>query len=112
MYKKKRTQTDLIPRLEGKGSDEWVALDMGNIALHIFSAEAREKYDLEQLWSVGAKFDAETNKPDDSVVQMFERHSIYLSDLKSANEPKEVQEQHAGGGGTNKTWKLPTAIRF
>lgn len=102
MYKKKRASTDLVPRLEGKGSDEWVALDMGNIALHIFSAEAREKYDIEQLWSVGAKFDAETNKPEDAVVQMFERHSVFLADLRSAKEPSVVEEQHAGGG-TNKT---------
>lgn len=97
MYKLKRVKSDLIPRLEGKNSDDWVALDMGNIALHIFSAEAREKYDIEQLWSVGAEFDAESNKPDDDVVKMFERHAIFLSDLEPA------QERQSDGDGKNKT---------
>lgn len=86
MYKLKRTKNDRIPRLEGKGSDDWVALDMGNIALHIFSFEARMKYDIEQLWSVGTEFDAETNKPDNSTVQMYRRHADFLSDLKPAKE--------------------------
>lgn len=97
MYKVKRTQDDLIPRLEGKGSGEWVAMDMGNIALHIFTSEAREKYDIEQLWSVGPEFDAESNKPDDAIVQMFERHAVYLSDLTSAYQSKLTQPTEDGG---------------
>lgn len=86
MYKLKRDETDLFPRLEGKGSEDWVALDLGNIALHIFSRQARKKYDIEQLWSVGAEFDAESNKPDEEIVEMFERHSMFLSDLKPPKE--------------------------
>lgn len=97
MYKLKRAESDLIPRLEGKNSNDWVALDMGNIALHIFSPEAREKYDIEQLWSVGAEFDAETNKPEDDVVQMFERHAVFLSDLKPA------KQRESDGDDKNKT---------
>lgn len=92
MYKLKRAHDDSIPRLEGKGSDDWVALDMGNIALHIFSSKARERYDIEQLWSVGAEFDAESNKPDDAIVQMYERHAIFLSDLRPANDSEKMQQ--------------------
>lgn len=87
MYKAKRSEKDLVPKLEGKGSTEWVALDLGNIALHIFTWETREKYDIEQLWSVGQEYDAESNKPDDEVTQMYERHSRYLADLYPAKKP-------------------------
>lgn len=86
MYKVKRDETDSFPRLEGQGSEDWVALDLGNIALHIFTREARKKYDIEQLWSVGAEFDAESNKPDDAVVEMYERHTEFLRDLKSVKK--------------------------
>lgn len=34
VYKKKRCQSDLIPRIEGKDSGQWVALDLGNIIFH------------------------------------------------------------------------------
>lgn len=54
---------------------------IGNIALHIFSTEAREQYDLESLWTVGPDYDREFNKPNDELVEMYEKHSIYLSDL-------------------------------
>ena len=30
---------------------------LGNIALHIFSKSAREKYDLEVLWTMGEEYD-------------------------------------------------------
>jgi hypothetical protein len=38
------------PQLEGAGSDHWVALDTGNIMIHLMSAEARRYYDLEKAW--------------------------------------------------------------
>ncbi|XP_053602984.1 uncharacterized protein LOC128670964 [Plodia interpunctella] len=81
VYKKKRYQSDLIPRIEGKDSDEWVALDLGNIALHIFSDKARQVYDLETLWSVGPEFDEQMNKKSE-VIDVFENYSSYLKDLK------------------------------
>lgn len=82
IYKMKRNPTDIIPKIEGENSSDWMALDLGNIALHIFSETAREQYDLESLWAVGAKYDRECNKPDEPLVELFERHSVYLSDLK------------------------------
>lgn len=85
LYKLKCAYKDRVPRVEGKGSSEWIALDLGNIALHVFSEEARSKYDLETLWSVGPQFDRETNKPADPLLEMFER-SMFLSDLTPASE--------------------------
>ncbi|XP_062550863.1 uncharacterized protein LOC134215748 [Armigeres subalbatus] len=82
IYKMKRHPTDIIPKIEGENSRDWMALDLGNIALHIFSESAREQYDLESLWAIGAKYDRECNKPDEPLVELFERHSVYLNDLK------------------------------
>ena len=42
-----------LPSIEGQKSRDWMALDLGNIALHIMSPRAREIYDLEYLWAVG-----------------------------------------------------------
>ncbi|KAL0849020.1 hypothetical protein ABMA28_013393 [Loxostege sticticalis] len=80
VYKKKCFKNDPIPRIEGKESNEWMALDLGNIALHIFSEKTREAYDLETLWSVGPEFDDLTNKK--SSTDIFENYSAFLKDLK------------------------------
>lgn len=79
MYKVKMNEGDIIPKIEGKNSDEWMAMDLGNIALHIFSASVRKQYDLEMLWSVGADYDTESNKPSDPIYELFDRHSVPLS---------------------------------
>ncbi|MGA7833648.1 MAG: ribosome silencing factor [Acidimicrobiales bacterium] len=38
-------------RVEGLGDAEWVALDYGDVIVHVFDESAREYYDLEHLWS-------------------------------------------------------------
>lgn len=81
VYKKKCFKSDHIPRIEGKESDEWMALDLGNIALHVFTEKARKAYDLETLWSVGPEYDDKMNK-NSEVVDIFENYSDYLKDLK------------------------------
>lgn len=53
----------------------------GNIALHIFSEDARLQYDIESLWTVGREYDKECNKPDDDLVEMLENHTLFLKDL-------------------------------
>ncbi|XP_058462167.1 uncharacterized protein K12H4.2 [Malaya genurostris] len=82
VFKMKRTSSDIIPKIEGENSREWMALDLGNIALHIFSESAREKYDLESLWAIGSQYDREYNKPQEPLVELLERHSVFLNDLK------------------------------
>jgi ribosome-associated protein len=37
--------------IEGYNSDSWILQDYGDIVLHVFSADAREVYDLEHLWA-------------------------------------------------------------
>lgn len=38
--------------MEGKNECNWVLVDAGDIIVHIFYPEAREKYQLESMWSV------------------------------------------------------------
>ncbi|XP_069698294.1 mitochondrial assembly of ribosomal large subunit protein 1 [Periplaneta americana] len=84
VYKKKRHSYDLIPKIEGKNCKDWMALDLGNIALHIFSRKARPVYDLESLWAIGSQYDLAYNKPDDPLITLIEQHSVYLGDLQPA----------------------------
>ena len=42
---------------EGYRGGTWVLLDYGCIAVHVFSAEAREFYGLERLWRDGKPLD-------------------------------------------------------
>lgn len=86
MYKIKRRKGDLIPKIEGKNSDEWLAMDLGNIALHIFSAKVRKQYDLEMLWSVGPNYDTESNKPENPIFEMFEKHSSLFGQNSQSND--------------------------
>lgn len=37
VYKKKRKEGDIIPRIEGKASNDWIALDLGNLQVEPFS---------------------------------------------------------------------------
>jgi ribosome-associated protein len=36
---------------EGSASSSWILQDFGDIVLHVFTAEARKLYDLENLWA-------------------------------------------------------------
>jgi ribosome-associated protein len=38
-------------RVEGWTAAEWIALDYGDVIVHVFDEAAREYYDLEHLWS-------------------------------------------------------------
>ena len=38
--------------IEGKEGSEWVLLDLGDIILHVMTAQMREFYQLEKLWQV------------------------------------------------------------
>ncbi|PSN37790.1 hypothetical protein C0J52_13364 [Blattella germanica] len=85
VYKRKKKPSDIIPRIEGEHSKDWMALDLGNIALHIFSRSARPVYDLESLWSLGSQYDATFNKPEDPFIALLQKHSICLGDLQPAD---------------------------
>ena len=38
------------PRVEGEDGGDWLAVDCGNVVVHVFTEEARDHYDLEGLW--------------------------------------------------------------
>lgn len=44
-------------RVEGKKDSLWLLIDFGDIIVHIFDQDEREKYNLEKLWSDLAKVD-------------------------------------------------------
>ena len=50
-------QGEHVLRREGYRDGTWVLLDYGCVAVHVFSAEAREFYSLERLWKDGKRVD-------------------------------------------------------
>lgn len=59
-----REDLDRRPRsVEGLGKSEWVLLDFGSIAVHLFSKEAREFYSLERLWSDAGEITFSQDEP-------------------------------------------------
>jgi ribosome-associated protein len=40
-------------RTEGKPSEGWILVDLGDIIVHIFSPDQRNYYKLDELWSQG-----------------------------------------------------------
>ncbi|XP_042867488.1 uncharacterized protein LOC122250204 [Penaeus japonicus] len=70
IYKKKKGKKDPSIICEGK-STNWVALDMGNIALHIMKPDIRLEYDLETLWTVGAQFDDKCQEIEENPLDFF-----------------------------------------
>lgn len=46
-----------VGHIEGHGNGTWVLMDYGVVAVHIFSNEAREFYNLDKLWSDAEQID-------------------------------------------------------
>ena len=46
-----------VGHIEGFGNGTWVLMDYGCVAVHIFSREARDFYNLDKLWSDSENID-------------------------------------------------------
>lgn len=44
---------DLLCKMEGKDTGDWVLIDTGDVIVHVFRPEVREFYDLEKMWQPG-----------------------------------------------------------
>ena len=69
----------------------------GNVALHLFTEELRERYDLESLWSLGPEFDEKCNKRishDDA--DNFEGLDEWAVNVENAMDHQQQQHQYQG----------------
>lgn len=78
MYKLKRHSNDIIPKIEGEKSRDWIAMDLGNIALHIFDEGKRVEIDLESLWCLGEEYEKRIKNKDNK----DEIYAAYLNEAK------------------------------
>lgn len=52
VFQKVKEATGLMPKAqEGKATANWILLDYFDVVVHIFHKEAREYYQLEELWN-------------------------------------------------------------
>ena len=86
---KNRKPSDLLPKIEGsKNNEDWIALDLGNIALHIFTPVTRQYVDLETLWTVGPQYDDLVNEKDTDIIQLLSQFSSSTTTTSSIPKPK------------------------
>ncbi|CAK9814589.1 Mitochondrial assembly of ribosomal large subunit protein 1 [Anthophora plagiata] len=93
VYKLKKYKSDLLPKIEGKNSKNWIALDLGNIALHIFSPSARLLYDLETLWSVGFEYDDKSKSTTDDIMDQYNAFLSNLEPIEDDDNSNKIQEK-------------------
>jgi len=62
-----KRETGTLPGgVEGAGADGWVVLDYLDCVLHVFTAEARERYRLEDLWHEAPRLELDLDPPEAS----------------------------------------------
>jgi ribosomal silencing factor RsfS len=85
--------TSLRPSIEGAdsvetgeaGDDHWMLVDAGSVVVHVFSAEARERYDLEGLWAPGVAL-ARRNPTDAAATMTIDTIRVSEDDLDDLND--------------------------
>jgi ribosome-associated protein len=62
-----KRETGLLPGgVDGAGADGWVVLDYLDCVLHVFTAEARDRYQLEDLWREAPRPQLDLDAPEAS----------------------------------------------
>ena len=60
-----KNDQDLLPGgTDGEGSDGWIVLDYLDAVLHVFTEEARKRYQLEDLWREAPRLELRTSGDD------------------------------------------------
>ena len=58
LKRKNREKYNIRPiAVDGSPSSEWIVVDFGNVIVHILTQDARERYQLEELWSDAEKME-------------------------------------------------------
>lgn len=56
--RKAREEFEIRPvAIDGEKESDWIVIDFGDVMVHVFSQEAREKYNLESLWGDSEKIE-------------------------------------------------------
>lgn len=90
LYKKKQLNSDRTFRLEGRECKDWFAMDLGNIAVHIFMPEARQHYDLETLWTLGPEQDDRRHYIQDQHLNLTAEELFWLESELKPSPSKDV----------------------
>lgn len=62
-----KQEAAILPaRVDGAGDAGWIILDYLDSVLHVFTAEARERYQLEDLWRDAAHLALDLDQPESS----------------------------------------------
>jgi ribosome-associated protein len=60
-----KDEGDLLPGgAEGEGADGWIVLDYLDAVLHVFTEDARKRYQLEDLWREAPRLELRTPQDD------------------------------------------------
>lgn len=51
-------------KMEGAAQSDWIAIDTGDIIVHLFRPEVRSFYNLEKMWCTYNQFDVVSSQPE------------------------------------------------
>ncbi|KAL8596745.1 hypothetical protein ACOMHN_046362 [Nucella lapillus] len=114
LHKRKKEKRDRHCKLEGRDCNDWIAMDLGNIVLHIFTPEARQHYDLETLWTLGPEHDDPRHYVHDDSLNLSAADLFWLESGGGgeASSPQSAEDSDTlkNGGGCDGDSNLSTDL--